>query len=149
MQTTCPRRASFCGNAPTRGEALSIPTPSAGSTAVVTGASSGIGADLARVLAARGHGVTLVARREDRLRALADELGDRTRVEVVACDLADADARAGLLDEIASRGLTVDVLVNNAGLGALGPVTGLDVDGELRMVRVNVEAVLDLTTRAV
>ncbi|MGZ6754897.1 MAG: SDR family NAD(P)-dependent oxidoreductase, partial [Nocardioides sp.] len=101
------------------------------------------------MLARRGHGVTLVARREDRLRALAEELGDATRVEVIGCDLADAGARAGLLDEVAARGLEVDVLVNNAGLGALGPVAALDVDDELRMVRVNVEAVLDLTTRAV
>ena len=91
-----------------------MPAPSPTSTAVVTGASSGIGADIARELAARGHGVTLVARREDRLRDLAAELGKSVRVEVIACDVADPDARAGLVDAAADRGLTIDVLVNNA-----------------------------------
>jgi len=83
----------------------------------VTGASSGIGADIARELADRGHGVTLVARREDRLRELADELADRVRVEVIACDVGDSAARAGLFEEVERRGLTVDILVNNAGNG--------------------------------
>jgi short-subunit dehydrogenase len=89
----------------------------------VTGASSGIGADIARELADRGHGVTLVARREERLRDLADELAGRVRVEVLACDVADSAARAGLFDEIGSRGLTVDILVNNACIGTIGSVT--------------------------
>ena len=90
---------------------------------LVTGASSGIGADIARELAVRGHGVTLVARREDRLRELADELGSTVRVEAIACDVADPDARAGLLDAVAERGLTLDILVNNAGIGTIGSVT--------------------------
>jgi uncharacterized protein len=116
----------------------------------VTGASSGIGADIARELAARGHGVTLVARREDRLRELADELAGRgASVEVIACDVADSGARAGLLDEVERRGLTVDILVNNAGIGTIGSVTRNHVDDEVAQVRVNVEAVIDLTTRAV
>lgn len=128
---------------------MALPTPSPTSTAVVTGASSGIGADIARELADRGHGVTLVARREDKLRELADELAGRVRVEVIACDVADAPARGELLDEIGSRGLTVDILVNNAGLGTIGSVTKTSVDKEVAQVRVNVEAVIDLTTRAV
>lgn len=128
---------------------MPLPTPSPTSTAVVTGASSGIGADLARELAARGHGVTLVARREDKLRELAAELADQVRVEVVACDVADPAARAALFDEVASRGLTVDILVNNAGIGTMGPVKDASVDAEIAQVRVNVEAVIDLTTRAV
>ncbi|WP_237570312.1 SDR family NAD(P)-dependent oxidoreductase [Mycolicibacterium lacusdiani] len=128
---------------------MSLPKPSPTSTAVVTGASSGIGADLARELASRGHGVTLVARREDRLRDLAAELGDTVRVEVIACDVADPAARASLLDEIERRGLTVDVLVNNAGIGTIGAVVDANVDDEIAQVRVNVEAVIDLTTRAV
>lgn len=128
---------------------MPLPTPSPTSTAVVTGASSGIGADIARELADRGHGVTLVARREDKLRELADELGGRVRVEVIACDVADAAARAKLLDEVGSRGLTLDILVNNAGLGTIGSVTKTSVDKEVAQVRVNVEAVIDLTTRAV
>ncbi|OBK25793.1 oxidoreductase [Mycobacterium asiaticum] len=128
---------------------MALPTPSATSTAVVTGASSGIGADIARELAERGHGLTLVARREDRLRELADELADRVRVEVIGCDVADATARGELFDEVERRGLIVDVLVNNAGIGTLGSVTKTTVDAEVAQVRVNVEAVIDLTTRAV
>jgi uncharacterized protein len=115
----------------------------------VTGASSGIGADIARELADRGHGVTLVARREDRLRDLAAELATRVRVEVIACDVADSAARAGLFDEVDRRGLTIDILVNNAGIGTIGSVVKSPVDEEIAQVRVNVEAVIDLTTRAV
>ncbi|MGO9152151.1 SDR family NAD(P)-dependent oxidoreductase [Mycobacterium sp.] len=128
---------------------MALPTPSPTSTGVVTGASSGIGADIARELADRGHGVTLVARREDRLRELADELAGRVRVEVITCDIADSAARAGLFDEVDRRGLTVDILVNNAGIGTIGAVTKTPVDDEIAQVRVNVEAVIDLTTRAV
>lgn len=128
---------------------MPLPTPSPTTTAIVTGASSGIGADLARELVARGHGVTLVARREERLRDLAAEVGDSVRVEVIACDVADPDARARLFDEVQRRGLTVDVLVNNAGIGTVGPVSESTVDAEIRQARVNVEAVIDLTTRAV
>jgi short-subunit dehydrogenase len=128
---------------------VALPTPSPASTAVVTGASSGIGAAIARELADRGHGVTLVARRENRLRELADELAGRVRVEVIACDVADSAARAGLFDEVGRRGLTADILVNNAGIGTIGAVTNASVDDEIAQVRVNVEAVIDLTTRAV
>ena len=128
---------------------MTLPSPSPTSTAVVTGASSGIGADIARELAARGHGVTLVARREERLRELAAELGDTVRVEVITCDVADSDARALLFDAVADRGLTVDILVNNAGIGTIGSVIKTPVADEVAQVRVNVEAVIDLTTRAV
>jgi hypothetical protein len=128
---------------------VALPTPSPASTAVVTGASSGIGAAIARELADRGHGVTLVARRENRLRELADELAGRVRVEVIACDVADSAARAGLFDEVDRRGLTADILVNNAGIGTIGAVTNASVDDEIAQVRVNVEAVIDPTTRAV
>jgi short-subunit dehydrogenase len=128
---------------------VALPTPSPASTAVVTGASSGIGAAIARELADRGHGVTLVARRENRLRELADELAGRVRVEVIACDVADSAARAGLFDEVGRRGLTADILVNNAGIGTIGAVTNASVDDEIAQVRVNVEAVIELTTRAV
>jgi len=128
---------------------VALPTPSPTSTAVVTGASSGIGADIARELADRGHGVTLVARREDKLRELAVELAQRVRVEVIACDVADSSARAGLFNEVDRRGLTVDILVNNAGIGTMGSVAKRPVADEIAQVRVNVEAVIDLTTRAV
>jgi short-subunit dehydrogenase len=125
-----------------------LPPPSPTTTAVVTGASSGIGADIARELADRGYGVTLVARREDRLRELAAELGKSVRVEVIACDVADPEARANLFDEIADRGLTIDILVNNAGIGTMGAVQKSTVAEEIAQVRVNVEAVIDLATRA-
>jgi len=129
---------------------VALPTPSPSSTAVVTGASSGIGTDIARELADRGHGVTLVARREDRLRELADELAGRgSNVEIIVCDVADSAARADLFDEVDRRGLTADILVNNAGIGTIGSVAKTPVEDEIAQVRVNVEAVIDLTTRAV
>jgi short-subunit dehydrogenase len=125
---------------------MALPTPSSGSTAVITGASSGIGAEIARDLAERGHGVTLVARREDRLSALAGEIESKlhVRTDVIACDLSDAAARGGLVGEIRARGREVAILVNNAGFGSAGRFQELDLDGELRMVRTNVEAVVHL-----
>jgi len=125
---------------------MAIPPPSPSSTCLVTGASSGIGAEIARRLAARGHGVTLVARRKDRLDALADELisAHGVRAEVVVCDLADATARGRLVDSVARLGLDVDVLVNNAGFGAAGPFVLLDRERAVAMVRTNVEPVVDL-----
>jgi short-subunit dehydrogenase len=111
----------------------------------VTGASSGIGAAIARRLAERGHGVTLAARREDRLNDLATELKPTgVRVEVVACDVSDPAARQRMVDTIAKRGLDVEVLVNNAGYGSGGPFHELDKESEVRMVRTNCEAVLAL-----
>ena len=128
---------------------MALPEPSATSTALVTGASSGIGSALARALAERGHGVTLVARREDRLRELAAELSDGLRVEVVGCDLGDPAARDRMAREVESRGLEVEVLVNNAGFGTYGDFGQLDRARQLEMVRVNVEALVDLEARFV
>jgi short-subunit dehydrogenase len=125
---------------------MSLPQPSENSIAIVTGASSGIGAELARGLARRGHNVGLVARRRDRLEKLAGELGD-VRTEVLECDLADAGARDRLADQISGLGLTVDVLCNNAGFGTYDDFTDLDRERELTEVRTNVEAVVDLTGR--
>jgi short-subunit dehydrogenase len=125
---------------------MALPPPSPASTCLVTGASSGIGADIARELAKRGHGVTLVARREDRLKTLAGELESTgVRVEVVAADVADPDARARLIDSVNRLGLDVEVLVNNAGYGSGGAFTELDAESEVAMVRVNCEAVVALT----
>jgi uncharacterized protein len=127
---------------------MPLPAPKEHTTAIVTGASSGIGADLARELARRGHGVTLVARREDRLKALADELATAhaVRTEVIAADLADADSRGALPHRLAERGLTADILVNNAGFTTMGPAYKADRSAQLALVRTDVEAVVDLCT---
>jgi short-subunit dehydrogenase len=121
---------------------MALPPPSPDSTCVVTGASSGIGADIARELAGRGLGLTLVARREDKLRELAAELGGRT--EVHACDITDETARKRLADDLAERGMAVDVLVNNAGFSTAGLFWENDPEREVAMVRTNVEAVVAL-----
>src|ERR1700735_3513243 len=125
---------------------MALPAPKENTTAIVTGASSGIGAEIARELARRGHGLTLVARREDRLKALADELAHAhsVRVEVIATDLTDADSRGALPGELDARGLTADILVNNAGFTTMGHVRMVDRAAELALVRTNVEAVVDL-----
>ena len=129
---------------------MSLPAPAPDRTALVTGASSGIGAEIARQLARRGHGVTLVARSVAKLEALAEELsGEGVRAEVVAADLTDRGARAGLLGAVEARGLTVDVLVGNAGHSTLGPVAASDPEAEMAMVELDVVAVVDLTSRIV
>ena len=125
---------------------MALPTPASDRTCLVTGASSGIGAELARQLAGRGLGLTLVARRADRLRSLADELAARhgVRAEVISADLTDQGARQHIATEVAERALVVDVLVNNAGFSTSGPVHGSDVDREVAMIRTDVEAVAAL-----
>lgn len=127
---------------------MSLPSPAPDRTALVTGASSGIGAEMARELARRGHGLVLVARRAERLQELAEELADRgVRIEVLPTDLADGSERAGLPQRVDELGLEVDVLVNNAGLSTTGPVHRAVAEDELRMVEVDVVAVADLCTR--
>jgi short-subunit dehydrogenase len=109
----------------------------------VTGASSGIGADIARELARRGQGVFLTARREERLSELASELEPSgVRVEYARCDVTDPADRERLVAAIDERGLDVEVLVNNAGFGSGGLFQDLDGGGEVRMVRTNCEAVV-------
>jgi short-subunit dehydrogenase len=112
-----------------------------GETALVTGASAGIGAEFARQLSADGYEVVLVARREERLRELAAQLP--TKAHVLACDLAN-DA-ASLADRVAALGLDVDVLVNNAGFGTHGRFVGIDPAREAEEVRLNCEALVTLT----
>jgi short-subunit dehydrogenase len=128
---------------------MSFPHPDPAGTALVTGASSGIGAEFARQLAELGFGVTLVARREERLRTLATELllRHRVRTEVLACDLTDPDARAALPGRLADAGLRVDVLVNAAGFATGGPLRESPLEDELRQVRLLCEAPVDLTRR--
>jgi uncharacterized protein len=110
-------------------------------TALITGASSGIGEQFARQLAARGHPVVLVARRADRLERLAAELP--TDAHAVPCDLA-TDA-ASLPDRVAELGVEVDLLVNNAGFGTSGPFLDHDPRRDAEQVRVNCEAIVVLT----
>lgn len=127
---------------------MSLPVPAADRTALVTGASSGIGAEIARELARRGHGVTLVARRADKLSELADELGALgVRAEVLAADLGDRDVRAALPGRVDELGLSVDILINNAGLSTMGPVAASDPQAEMHMIEVDVVAVVDLCCR--
>jgi short-subunit dehydrogenase len=124
---------------------MSLPPPGSDRAAVVTGASSGIGTEIARELVRRGHQVVLVARSEDKLTALAAELG--AGAHVLAADLSDREVRAGLLSRIENLGLVPDVLVNNAGLSTLGPVHRSDPAAELNIVEVDVAAVVDLCSR--
>jgi short-subunit dehydrogenase len=126
---------------------MSLPEPSPSSIALITGASSGIGADLARDLAGRGHGVVLVARRAERLEALAEELRTQhgIRAEALACDLTDPAQRDALPGRVADLELTVDILVNNAGYGSAGQFADLDLAAETDMVRLNCEAVVALS----
>jgi short-subunit dehydrogenase len=116
---------------------------------VVTGASSGIGEAFARRLARDGRHLVLVARRADRLEALAAEIraAHGVVVEVVPADLTRPDAAATLAAEVERRGLVVDWLVNNAAFGTAGPFHELPLGRELEQVRLNVEAVVDLTGR--
>jgi uncharacterized protein len=115
-------------------------------TALVTGASSGIGVALAGELASRGHALILVARREDRLRELAAEIGGAHGVRVgwVAFDLTDAAERDRLPAEVAERGLVVDLLVNDAGMGTAGRFHELPIAKEIQLIRLNVEAMVAL-----
>jgi short-subunit dehydrogenase len=130
---------------------VALPAPSADATALVTGASSGIGVAIAGELARRGHGLTLVARREERLRELARELAadHGIRAEVIAADLAVASERDRLASEIEALGRTVEVLVNNAGFGGSHSFVRADRERLIEMVRVNCEALCDLQARYV
>ena len=128
---------------------MGLPEPSVSNTALVTGASSGIGAAIAAELASRGFSLILVARREERLLRLATELSSEhgIDVEVVAADLANEGERDRLQQELGGRGRAVEVLVNNAGFGHQADFARSPRERMVEMVRVNVEAVVDLTSR--
>jgi uncharacterized protein len=127
---------------------MSLPKPTRDSIALVTGASGGIGAEIARELARRGHGVVLVARRKERLDALAQELESkhRVRAETISADLAKPASRSRIQGRITELGLEVDILVNNAGFATGGAFHESDPARELEQVRVLVEAVVALTS---
>ena len=116
-------------------------------TVLVTGASSGIGLELARLFAADGCDLILVARRKEALDALAAELADGpgVKVRVLPRDLSEADAPQRIFDDLSGDGTAVDVLVNNAGFGGIGPIFAQDERRQADMVQVNVTAVTRLT----
>lgn len=118
-------------------------------TTLITGASSGIGEVFARKLAARGDNLLLVARSEEKLAALCNELGrsDRIRAQYVAMDLSQADAPARLFAETQQRELTIDLLINNAGFGSMGDFAKLDLARELNMIDLNMRSLVELTHR--
>lgn len=118
-----------------------------GRTALVTGASSGLGVDFARILAERGCNLVLVARREDRLKEVREEIVSRrdVRVEVIPLDLAAPGAAQALYHRVRERGLVVDVLVNNAGFGLFGPFIEIPWEREHEMLELDVVALVHLT----
>jgi short-subunit dehydrogenase len=109
---------------------------------LVTGASAGLGAEFARACARRGDELVLTARREDRLQALAAELGGKTHV--IAADLASPEAPRRLIGEIEARGLTVATLINNAGFGLTGRFADRPIEPLLGMIDLNIRALTEL-----
>jgi short-subunit dehydrogenase len=118
-------------------------------TTLITGASSGIGEVFARKLAARGRNVLLVARSEDKLVTLCNELGrsNSIRAQYVALDLSRRETPERLFEEAKKRGLTVDLLINNAGFGSMGEFGTLDLARELNMIDLNIKSLVELTHR--
>lgn len=118
-------------------------------TALITGASSGIGTEFARIHAAKGGDVILTARREESLNDLAAELRAEFGItaHVFALDLAATDGAADLYSRISAAGLEVDILINNAGFGGVGSHLDRPLADELEMINLNVKALVTLTHR--
>ena len=116
---------------------------------LITGASAGIGTELARVFASKGHRLALVARRADRLAALAEEIarGGAAAPIVIACDLEQPDAGDLIAAALAAAGVDVEYVVNNAGFGLFGHAIELDREAQLGMIAVNIRAMTDLSLR--
>ena len=119
-------------------------------TALITGASMGLGAEFARLFARDGHDVVLVARSRDKLEALADELRSSYSVtaHVMPSDLVSPTAAANLFSQLQTQGIELDFLVNNAGFGTNGKFAELPLQRELDQLQVNINALVDLTHRA-
>ena len=117
------------------------------SNVLITGASSGIGLELARCFAIGGHRLILTARNQQALQSLAAELRRQhsVDVDVIVADLATSAAPGEIVAEVSRRGLSIDVLVNSAGFGAHGPLHQTDLDEQRAMVDVNVSALISLT----
>jgi short-subunit dehydrogenase len=118
-------------------------------TTLITGASSGIGEVFGRKLAARGRNVLLVARSEEKLITLCNELGrsNSVRAQYVALDLSTPESADRLFEEATKRGLSVDMLINNAGFGSMGEFSKLDLARELNMIDLNIKSLVELTYR--
>ncbi len=118
-------------------------------TALITGASSGIGEAFARKVATQGRNVLLVARSEDKLITLCNELGRLSgiRAQYIAMDLTKPETPSRLFEEVKKRGLWIDLLVNNAGFGSFGDFLKTDLQRQLNMIDLNVKAVVELTYR--
>ena len=116
---------------------------------LITGASAGIGTELARVFASKGHRVVLVARRADRLTKLADEIGASGGAApmVIPCDLGQSDAGDKIAAALATEGVEVEYLVNNAGFGLFGNAIELDRAEQLGIIAVNIRTMTDLSLR--
>ena len=118
---------------------------------LITGASSGIGLELARLFAAAGSDLVLVARREDRLSEIADELRAEHDiiVRVLPADLSQPSSSVAIADVLGGSGVDIDILVNNAGFGARGPVADLSIARQLQMMQVNMTSLVELTRRLI
>jgi uncharacterized protein len=116
-------------------------------TALITGASSGIGKAFAQELAARNTNLVLVARSEEKLNQLAKQLQEqyKIQVDVIVKDLTEPHAAAAVFDATKNKGLTIDLLINNAGFGVYGDFAEGDIERQLKIVQLNILAMVDLT----
>jgi short-subunit dehydrogenase len=118
-------------------------------TALITGASSGIGEELAKLAAHDGHDLVLIARNADKLNALAESLAREHGIRATALpeDLSDADAADSIVDALAARNIGIDILINNAGFGTYGKFVETSIEEERNLINVNVTALTMLTKR--
>ena len=117
------------------------------STALITGASAGIGEAFAQQLAQRGTNLVLVARSGDKLQEIASKLKEKyqIRVDVIVKDLTEVNAAQSIFDITQSQGLTIDTLINNAGFGDYGEFSSRDGEKQIKMIQLNILTLVDLT----